>query len=65
MLVVGTSAIVQPAASLPAMAKNRGAYLIEINLEKTPLSAYADEVILGAAAEELPKLWPMIEESLC
>lgn len=65
MLVVGTSAIVQPAASLPAMAKNRGAYLIEINLEKTPLSAHADEVVLGAAAEELPKLWPRIEESLC
>jgi NAD-dependent deacetylase len=57
MLVIGTSAVVQPAASLPAMAKDRGAYLIEINIERTPLSPWADEVILGPAAEQLPKLW--------
>jgi NAD-dependent deacetylase len=56
MLVVGTSAVVQPAASLPAIAKRSGAYLIELNLERTPLSRYADEVILGPAAQELPRL---------
>lgn len=65
MLVVGTSAVVQPAASLPAIAKDSGAYLVEVNLEKTPLSPWADEVILGPAAEELPRLWARLKESFC
>jgi NAD-dependent deacetylase len=64
MLVVGTSAVVHPAASLPVMAKSKGAYLIEVNLERTPLSPYADEVVLGPAAEELPRLWARLEEPL-
>jgi NAD-dependent deacetylase len=34
MLVIGTSAVVQPAASLPALAKQSGAVIIEINPEK-------------------------------
>lgn len=62
MLVVGTSAVVHPAASLPTIAKSRGARLIEVNLERTPLSPYADEVVLGPAAEELPKLWARLQE---
>lgn len=62
MLVIGTSAIVQPAASMPIMARGRGAYLIEVNVERTPLSPWADEVILGPAAEELPKLWTRLKE---
>ncbi len=57
MLVIGTSGVVHPAASLPLWAKQGGAYLIEINVQPTPISAYADEVILGPAAVELPKLW--------
>jgi len=64
MLVVGTSAVVQPAASVPVMAKDRGAYLIEVNVERTPLSPWADEVILGPAAEELPKLWARLKEAM-
>ena len=34
MLVIGTSAVVQPAASLPALAKQNGAVVIEVNPEK-------------------------------
>jgi NAD-dependent deacetylase len=64
MLVIGTSAVVQPAASMPMMAKGSGAYVIEINIERTPLSAWADEVILGPAAEELPKLWSRLTDSV-
>lgn len=64
MLVVGTSALVQPAASLPVMAKSKGAYLIEVNLERTLLSRYADEIVLGPAAEELPRLWSRLGEAL-
>ena len=53
---IGTSSIVQPAASFPVVAKNHGAYLVEINVENTPLSSIADEVLLGKAGEILPEL---------
>jgi NAD-dependent deacetylase len=55
-LSIGTSALVYPAAALPEVAKWSGAYLVEINIEETPLSALADEVIVGPAAEVLPDL---------
>jgi NAD-dependent deacetylase len=35
-LVIGTSGLVQPAASLAGEAAHRGAYTVEINLEPTP-----------------------------
>jgi len=57
MLVIGTSSVVHPAASVPLWAKQGGAYLIEINVQRTTISTYADEVILGPAAVEVPKLW--------
>ncbi len=57
MLVIGTSAVVQPAASLPFVAKRAGAHIVEFNVEPTPLSDVADEVILGPAAETLPQWW--------
>jgi NAD-dependent deacetylase len=63
MLVIGTSAVVQPAASLPPIAKDHGAYLIEVNLERTPLSPYADEVLLGSAAQVLPDLWDRLRRA--
>jgi NAD-dependent deacetylase len=52
--VVGTSALVYPAASLPEIAKAAGAYTVEINPEETPLSDLCDEVIEGKAGEVLP-----------
>ena len=54
--VVGTSAIVYPAASLPEIASGAGAYTVEINPEPTPLSNPCDEVITGKAGEILPLL---------
>jgi len=55
MLVVGTSALVEPAASLPHIAKSRGATVIEINLEPTPLtSIVADISIHQSATAALP-----------
>jgi len=53
---IGTSAVVYPAASLPMIAKRAGAYVVEINLERTELSNNADEVLLGKSGEILPKL---------
>jgi NAD-dependent deacetylase len=57
MVVVGTSALVQPAASLPLLAKQNGALLIEINPDETPLSAYADKTLRGPAAAIMPDWW--------
>jgi NAD-dependent deacetylase len=59
MLVIGTSALVQPAASLPMIAKAHGAYVVEVNLEPTPLTPLADESHRGAAGDVLPRLLDM------
>tara|TARA_B100000315_G_scaffold165872_1_gene154486 strand:+ start:71 stop:796 length:726 start_codon:yes stop_codon:yes gene_type:complete len=56
MLVVGTSAVVQPAALLPGIAKNSGAFVIEVNAEETPVSSLADDSYIGKAGEILPLL---------
>jgi NAD-dependent deacetylase len=53
--VVGTSAVVYPAAGLPIMAKQAGARVIEINPEKTDVSFYVDVTILGKAGDILPQ----------
>jgi NAD-dependent deacetylase len=60
MFVVGTSAVVQPAASLPFEASEAGAKIVEINLDPTPLSMYADFSIRGKSGEILP----LIDEEL-
>ncbi len=50
MLVIGTSATVEPAVYLPVIAKRSGALIIEINPEPTPLSDHiSDVVLLGEA----------------
>jgi NAD-dependent deacetylase len=55
-MVVGTSAVVYPAAEFPMMAKRRGAPLIEVNPEETAMSDLADVVIRAPAGESLPRL---------
>lgn len=60
-LSIGTSSVVEPAASLPYLAKGNGAYLAEINTEPTPLSQHADESIIGSAGKLLPLLLMIIE----
>ena len=52
--VIGTSALVYPAAGLPEIAKTAGAFVCEVNPERTPLSDLCDEVITGKAGEVLP-----------
>lgn len=52
--VVGTSAVVYPAASIPEIAAAARAYVVEVNPERTPLSDLCDEVIMGRAGEILP-----------
>lgn len=54
MLVIGTSAVVFPACDLPAMAKQAGATIIEVNLEETPLTRYiSDWILIGSASSIL------------
>ncbi|MCC6958643.1 MAG: NAD-dependent deacylase [Dehalococcoidia bacterium] len=55
-LVVGTSAVVFPAAEFPIMAKRRGYPLIEINPEETSLSDIADVIVRAPAGEAVPAL---------
>ncbi len=55
-LVVGTSAVVHPAASLPPAAKRHGATVVEVNIEETPLSDLADFRFAAPAGEFLPEL---------
>lgn len=56
MFVVGTSAVVQPAASLPLSASESGAIVVEINPDPTPITPYVDFSFRGKAAEILPKI---------
>ncbi|MGD2295553.1 MAG: NAD-dependent deacylase [Candidatus Aminicenantes bacterium] len=56
MIVAGTSAVVQPAASLPLAALNGGAKVMEINPEPTPLTAYVDYSFRGKSGEILSLL---------
>ena len=53
---VGTSGTVQPAASLAFAAHNRGAVVVEINAESTPLTAKANYAFHGKSGEVLPAL---------
>jgi len=53
---IGTSSLVEPAASLPFMAKGNGAYVVEINTDTTPLTDAADELLAGPADKILPDL---------
>ena len=61
MLVIGTSAVVQPAASLPVLAQQKGAKIVEVNIERA-FSA-ADFVVaekagagLSGILEEIKKI---------
>ena len=53
---IGTSSIVEPAASLPFAARNHGATLVEINPLDTPLTSSATYVLTGPAGQVLPQL---------
>jgi NAD-dependent deacetylase len=55
-LVVGTSALVHPAASLPLRTRARGGTVIEVNPEETPLTRAAAVSIRGSAAGTVPAL---------
>lgn len=53
LMVIGTSAVVAPVNSLPFIAKERGAKLIEINRERTHLTTMITDVFLQGNAGEI------------
>ena len=80
MLVVGTSAVVYPAAELPYLAKFKfrpssplwfssglgegKAAIIEVNMEATPLTGIADLSLFGKAGKILPRLVERVRSML-
>jgi NAD-dependent deacetylase len=60
MFIIGTSAVVQPAASIPLRAMESGAKTVEINPDPTPLTHSVDYSFCGKSGEILP----LIEEEL-
>ena len=60
MIVVGTSGLVQPAASLPFTARHHGVPVIEVNPEATPISNIADVFVKGPSGKVLPELVSLV-----
>ena len=54
LLVVGTSGVVYPAAAFAQIARLSGAYVVEFNIEPTPLSPYCNKSVFGPCGEKLP-----------
>jgi len=64
MFVLGTSGLVQPAASLPFAAARAGAKIVEVNIEPTPLTPQADHFLPGKAGEVLSALDRRLRERM-
>jgi NAD-dependent deacetylase len=62
LFIVGTSAIVYPAASLIYTAKESGAVLVEVNIEKTEVTGVVDFSLFGKSGEVLPEVLSKIKE---
>jgi NAD-dependent deacetylase len=63
MLVVGTSGIVHPAASLPLTVKQTGGIIIEVNPLETELTILCDIILRNPSEEALPKLVKELRKS--
>ena len=57
LIVAGTSAVVAPASGYAVVAKRRGARVIEVNPDETPVSAVCDATFRGKSGEVLPALF--------
>lgn len=62
-LAMGSSLVVHPAASLPALAREQGARLVIINRDPTPLDGLADAVIHASIGETLQRIDEMVSSS--
>ncbi|UCD84564.1 MAG: NAD-dependent deacylase [Deltaproteobacteria bacterium] len=64
MMVIGTSGLIQPAASIPYLAKSGGATIAEITQERSPISPFVDYILLGKAGEIMPPIVEAVEKGL-
>jgi NAD-dependent deacetylase len=64
MLVLGTSGVVYPAASIPAYAKEAGAVIVEVNPEKSALTRLADYWLQGPSGQVLPRVVEEVRRQL-
>ncbi|UCH05502.1 MAG: NAD-dependent protein deacylase, partial [Candidatus Thorarchaeota archaeon] len=55
-MIIGTSVFVQPAASFPLVVKQLGGQLVEVNVERTPLTPAVDVHLSGMAGVMLPEV---------
>lgn len=62
--VIGTSAVVYPAAGLVYTAKQSGATIVEVNIEETALSSIANHSFFGKAGEILPRILEEYKDNL-
>ena len=56
LMVVGTSGVVYPVASFPETVKGNGGFVIEVNLEPTPITQAADVSLFGKLGDILPAI---------
>jgi NAD-dependent deacetylase len=63
-IVIGSSLVVQPAASMPMVAKRNGARLVIINRDPTPYDDQADLVIHGQAGLIMASILDHLKKSL-
>jgi len=56
LIVVGTSGVVYPVASFPQTVKQNGGFVIEVNVEPTPISAVANASLYGNSGDILPMI---------
>ena len=63
-IVIGSSLVVQPAASMPLVAKRNGARLVIINRDPTPYDDMADIVIHGQAGPTMASILEHIKQGL-
>lgn len=59
--VVGTSAVVYPAAYIPLGAKRAGSFLVEVNIEPTEISSTVDYSLFGKAGEIMPQILEQVK----
>ncbi len=63
MLVIGTSSLVYPAASLASIARAAGATVVEINPQATPLTSEADVAVPAPSGQALPAIMDRLADS--
>lgn len=62
-IVAGTSSVVYPAAAVPLEAKRSGAKVVEVNPQRTELTALADYVLAAPSGVALSALWSLVQDA--